>query len=245
MARKSKEQILAEEREKQEEIDRKADERIKAMLPGLITTITAEVTQKVIMAGGAGAGGAMGADMQGFIRNMAVDLAKIADPRNERKTVSPELAASREQARQRMLDLIVEARVAMQRGEEAPVYTLINKCFLGGIKFEPQQENATTHRMEDVEINWDRVPNQSMRPVCDKAKAIHAAYLDSISNGLGQLTPPPMGSWVITGNKIRRRGQFAEEPPVVQGIRRDQPSARQRKAIPVLGTLAEPVVEQV
>jgi hypothetical protein len=243
MARKSKAQIEAELEARQAEIDSKVEERVKAMLPSLVASMTTEITAKVMQAGG-GSGG-MGADMQGFIRNMAVDMAKIADPRNERKTVSPEVAASREEGRQKLMTLLSEAAVAVDKGEEAPIYVLINKCFLGGVKFEPQQENATTHRMEDVEINWLRIPNQSMRPVCVRAKAIHAAYLQSISNGIGQLGSPPPGSWVITGNKIRRRGMFADEPPATGGIRREDPAMRQRKTVPVLGTLAEPVVETI
>lgn len=243
MARKSKAAIQAEFEERQAEIDAKADERIKALLPGLIATITTEVTAKVMSAGGTGGG--MGADMRGFIQNMAVDLAKISDPRNERKTVSPEVAASREEGRQELMDLLVKAAVDRENGAEAPIYVLINKCFLGGVKFEPQQENATTHRMEDVEINWLRIPNQSMRPVSDSAKAIHAAYLKSISNGMGQLGSPAPGSWVITGNKIRRRGMHADEPPQIGSIRREEPMARQRKVVPVLGTLAAPVVETI
>lgn len=242
MARKSKAAIEAEFQERQAEIDAKADERIKAMLPGLIATITTEVTAKVMSAGG---GVGMGADMRGFIQNMAVDLAKISDPRNERKTVSPEVAASRSEGRQELMDLLVKAAVDHENGAEAPIYVLINKCFLGGVKFEPQQENATTHRMEDVEINWLRIPNQSMRPVSDSAKAIHAAYLKSISNGMGQLGSPAPGSWVITGNKIRRRGMHADEPPQIGSIRREEPAMRQRKSVPVLGTLAAPVVETI
>lgn len=242
MARKSKADILAEERQRADEINAKSEERITAMLPGLVASITAEVTAKLSQSGG---GGGMGADMRGFIQNMAVDLAKISDPRNERKTVSPEVAASREEGKSELMDLLIKAKLDYDAGQEPPIYILINKAFLGGVLFEPQQENATTHRMEDVEINWLSIPGQSMSPVCDKAKAIHAAYLKMISNGMGQLGSPPPGSWVITGNKIRRRGMFADEPPQMGTIRREEPAARQRKSIPVLGTLAEPLVEMI
>lgn len=247
MARKSKETILAEERAKQDEINSGIQAGIASALPGLIAQATAEI-MKVVGQQGGGASPAT-ADMQGFIRNMAVDLAKIADPKNERRTISPEMAAEREEGRQAMISLCMEAHRTYEDGGEPPIYVLTNKCFLDGVKYEPQQEDAVTHRMIDVEINWLRIPNQSMRPVNASAKAIHAAYLKSINNGIEQLPAPPPGPWVMTGNKIRRRGQF-HEPPAVGNvesmpIRREEPMARQRREIPVLGTLAAPVVENM
>lgn len=249
MARKSKEQILAEEKAKQDEITAGIQAGVAAQLPGLVAAATAEIMSRLGSLGvGMGGGDATGG-MAGLVKNMAVDLAKIADPRNERRTVSPEVAASREEGRKAMIDHLLEAQKAYEEGEEPPVYVLTNKCFLGGVKVEPQQENATTHRMEDVEINYLRIPNQHMRPVNERAKKIKAAYLQMISNGEGQLASPPPAPYVLTGNKIRRQGQH-QEPPQVGSIenmplRRHEPTARQRKEIPVLGTLAPPVVETI
>jgi hypothetical protein len=251
MARKSKEQILAEEKAKQDEINAGVQAGIASQLPSLVAAATAEIMSRLSSLG-IGAGGAAvdpTGGMAGLIKNVAVDLAKLADPRNERRTVSPEIAASREEGKKAMIDLLLEAQKAYEEGEYPPVYVLTNKCFLGGVKVEPKQENATTHRMEDVEINYLRIPNQHMQPVNGRAKKIKAAYLQMISNGDGQLASPPPAPYVLTGNKIRRQGQH-QEPPQVGSIesmplRRHEPTARQRKEIPVLGTLAPPVVETI
>lgn len=249
MARKSKEQILSEEKAKQDEINAGVQAGVAAVLPGLVAAATAEIMSRLGAMGVGMGGGGESAGMAGLVKNMATDLAKIADPRNERRTVDPEVAASREEGRKALIDLLLEAQKAYEAGEEPPVYVLTNKCFLGGVKVEPQQENATTHRMDDVEINYLRMPNQHMQPVNARAKQIKAAYLQMISNGLGQLASPPPSPFVLTGNKIRRQGQHSEPPQVGSiehmPLRRHEPTARQRKEIPVLGTLAPPVVETI
>lgn len=254
MARKSKAEILEEEERKQQEIQARAQEIVDKMLPGLVATATATIMERTggLMVGAQQAGGLnLGnlGGLEGILRSVATDFAKIADPKNERRSISPEVAAERASGRDEMMAAIKEAADDVMRTKdddhpiEPPVYVVTGKCFLLGIKIEPQQENATTHRMEDVEINWLLQPNQYMRPINPSAKKIHAAYLRMISNGADQLPPPPPGAYVLNGKNIRKRRIEQEAEQVGHPLRRADPAMRQRKEIPVLGTLAPPVVE--
>ena len=61
----------------------------------------------------------MPAGLEGLVRGIAVDFAKMADPRNERKTVSPEVAASREEGRKELMSLLIDAKLAARIAAEA------------------------------------------------------------------------------------------------------------------------------
>ena len=102
-----------------------------------------------------------------------------------------------------------------------------------------------TKRMVPVEINWNLTPNLAMKPVNKVAQDIYAKFLASIGSN-GQVPAGP-NSWVLTKNVIRRRAFDPDSATGTSeaGLIRQHPTARQRREIPVLGTIAQPMVETV
>lgn len=115
---------------------------------------------------------------------LALTLAQISDQGTQRKRIAPEVLAQRQRARERMNGLIHEARAAVAAGDKTkrPEYRVIGKMYLNERMLEPFIPGARGEPPRPVEIIWNGVPNDLMRPLNDTAKAIFAAYRESIGN---------------------------------------------------------------
>lgn len=271
MARKSRAEIEAELVERTEEVNRLADERLAGMLPGLIAEITTKVTQQLAESRVAAGISPEARDTdRGLVSALAVEIAKVGDPGNKRRTLDPDVAQKRAAARERMTRLMTEVHVNYEKAYLAkdremmerwtPVYTCRSKMYLGNVKIDPEFQDPITRQMVATQINWHRVPNEGMTPANEIAKAIHKEFLESI--GSVGLMATPKAAWVMSGNAILRsstnpatRAQVGMPPspgePGDAGRRDFDPrrpghsTVPEKREIAVLGNIAAPAVESV
>lgn len=110
-----------------------------------------------------------------LMRELALSLAELTNQGTGKVKVSPEVLMKREQARERMTNLIIAARA---EGKVA-TYQLRNKIFLNERLIEPFWINSA-HQSQPTEIDFLGVPNDAMVPVNDVAKEIFQAFKDSV-----------------------------------------------------------------
>jgi hypothetical protein len=119
--------------------------------------------------------GESGTDDQGsdatWMRALAMEISQLTDQGTGRKRVAPELMRSREQAREKMTQLIIDARAA---GKVA-TYRVKAKTLLCDRVVEPFWI-ASDHSAQPTIIDWDGIPNEAMTPENKTAKAIYDAY---------------------------------------------------------------------
>lgn len=223
---------------------------------------TAAATEKILatLAAARGSDGATAtagtaapaADMA-FADGLALAIAKLGSQGVGRdRIVAPEVIAARQTARQKMVDLIVAARVAVERGEgEPPAYQLRNKIFIGEHITEPIW-TAPGNIQKRTELDWDGVPNEHMIPINAVATAIHAEFMASIGSA-PSVTHSDIkdiiatsGGIVITGGSQSMRAHNKPPPTVGEGTAGETVKLRGRQtpgAIVehrVLGTVADP-----
>jgi hypothetical protein len=260
MARKSNAQIEAEALERVEEINREAEKRMQAMLPGLMAGFLAELTKHRADLGGGAAPVSAGGD-KALLEGLAHAMAKASDPGNRRRIVAPEIMQERAAARQAMKDAILRLHAA----GDVPVYTVVRVTFLNETLIHPQFFDLKSKAMKDQEINWPGVPNQSMVPANTAASEIHGHYLRSIGARAGhylmgfkkvggeiEQNEVPLHDLdapvVLTGKEIRRGHPGAPvgmEMSISDALspdpRRGNPASKPRTQA-VLGTTAQPAV---
>lgn len=195
-----------------------------------VTEVTTE-----LMAKAAKDGGASLPDFGAMFERMAMAIAEISDQGTSRKRVAPEILAARASAQARCIKLINEARAA---GLD-PEYKVIAKTYLSERFVEPWQPGPNKQPIQ-TEIIWKGMPNKAMRPINDVAKAIYAAFDESIGtqehiNGLDNrqhyMTP---GGVVVKGDpKVSRREIPAEMLEDVKITNNSDPTA---PFVQVLGT---------
>lgn len=234
MGRKSQAQIDAEASARQKEIDDAVANKVRALMPELAAQLAEQLGAARQVAGTSGT-----ADSdRSLINELVVGIAKMSDPNNKKRIVSPEVMAAREAARERMTTLLIEAHAQ----KKMPVYSLINKVYLKEIKIEPQYHDGK--RMVDQQINWPGVPNEAMVPVNDVAKAIHKEFLLSI--GEAKLKAPVVAPWVLSRGEIKRGhadhvgdlGNMESADPRMGG--NGAPVQRAPDQVRILGTVAKP-----
>lgn len=255
MARKSKEQILREEEDKLEAINFAAEERVKALLPGLIaeavkglaTTITGDRQE-------AAAATEITSKDRSLLSGLATAFVAAADPKNKNRTVDPAITAARREAHKRMVDLLTAANA---RGD-VPIYGVKVKMFLDNTKIDPEWRHEGTKKFHMTRIKWAKPPNQGMVPMNDVAKAIFAEYERSIGSVSAEGLPdapwldPSARAWVHSKDGIVLAPPIDEVPEMAEVTRAASPFAdprldssvgAPRKEIHVFGTLAPTVVE--
>lgn len=108
-----------------------------------------------------------------FMRLLAMEIANLSDQGTNRKRVSPEEMARREEAKDRMLDLIVKARASGAK----PVYRVMTEIYFGERKILPYRTDSQTKQAVPQLIDWSGIPNTALMPMDDTAKAIYAEFL--------------------------------------------------------------------
>lgn len=194
------------------------------------------------------------AGSQDWMQALAVTLAEIGNQGTGRKTVAPHILKQREDARGRMVDLILKARA---EGQPA-TYRLTAQVHLAERVIDPFW-TAADHTTKSTEIDWGGIPNDAMVPVNDTAKEIHAAFKDSVGT-MERVVPEerlgitPNGLIVrnaaVTDTVRRRTG--SEAPHTGDGTGEDvglkihhenQPG--RYKDVHILGTIQEPARQSI
>ncbi len=181
---------------------------------------------------------------QDFARQMALAIAEISDQGTQRKRVAPEILAQRDKARERMIELLVDARAKGLK----PEYRVTSMIYLNERIVVPFRQEA--NKAVPVEIIWPGEPNDAMRPLNDIARAIYREFQASrgstdapVDNRVLSLTP---GGLVIKGELPNRVIARADEAPFTDqlsikgetdGADPHDPNA---DFVHVLGTAADP-----
>lgn len=194
-------------------------------------------------------GGKAAPDMATFASmfdRMAMAIAEISDQGTARKRVAPEVLAARARAHERMIKLLNAAR---EDGDE-PEYRLVAKTYLSERFIEPFMPGPDK-RPIPTEIIWKGAPNQAMRPLNKVAKAIYAAFQESVGtqeklNGVDNrpfaMTP---GGVVVKGLPAAARRDIPQDlladDLIMPGGNIDPTASHVR----VLGTVAAPARQNV
>lgn len=165
-----------------------------------------------------------GRDSGDWADKLAMSISELTSQGSAKVRVSPEEMVRRAKAREKMIALIIEARAE----KKVATYQLKNKIFLNHRVIEPFYMNRE-RRMCPTEIDFLGIPNDVMVPLNDTAKAIFAAYRDSVGvvRGARGVTNPLPGedelamtaSGLVVRNKAvtqtqREHGVAATERPV-------------------------------
>lgn len=229
---------------------------IADLLPGIIAKLTP-----------AGAASPSTLDAN-WAEQLSMAIAKLTD-QGDKRFVPPDVLRFREKSRKRMIDLIVDARAqwseAKARGDAAraeslqPTYRLRNKVFLDEQLIEPMWID-TDHRAKPTIIGWPGVPNDAMEPQNECAKAIFAAFKDSVGN-VGEKDPSPVpkdklhttyGGLVVKtrppAHELRQVGGAYELHPAggpESVVIKHKPGQGEYETINVLGNVAAPARQRV
>ena len=250
MARKSKETIEREALERIDEINAAAEDRVKAMMPGILAELT-----KTLLAAKTNDGQAPTVSAQDttWMQGLATAIVGAADPRNKNRSVDPAVMAARKDAHKRMIALLTKAHA---EGGEKPIYLVKVKMFLDNTKIDPEWRDASK-QFHATKIAWDRIPNQGMLPQNDLAKEVFAEFERSIGTVSAEGVPDapwmnPGSPWVQTAEGIVLGRPLMDVPEIAQAaggakIFNDPRVAglpgEGRKETRVFGTIAPAVVE--
>lgn len=177
-----------------------------------------------------------------LLRGLAAAIAEISDTNSKVKRIPAAELEARAEARTRMEGLILDALAR----EEVATYELTRQVFLDEQLINPTYVNAAHVRCVQA-IDWAGVPDESMLPVNEAAKAVHEAYMRSIG---GRTKDAKVSFKRASDNpKLRVHGAASHdrEAPNVGTPRGDGGLRVHRPGMPgqvtemrVLGTLSEP-----
>lgn len=191
---------------------------------------------------------------QNLLNGLAVALAEIGSQGTGRKVIPPHVLKQQQDARDRMVDLILAAR-----NEKRPAtYRLKNKVVIAERIIEPFWI-ASDHTTKPTEIDWWGVPNEAMVPVNETAKAIHQEFLNSIGTYDKPVRDERLG--VTPGGLVVRNAAVTdtmmkrttgEAPHVGDGVVEDEGFKIHHKDAPgrykevhVLGTIQPPAQQTI
>lgn len=150
-------------------------------------------------------------DASALFRQMALAIAEISDQGTNRKRVAPEVLAAREDAKNRMGELIMKAQSL--KGNNRPRYRLVAKVYLREVLIEPYQRVG--NRNVPTEIFWSYAPNTAMRPVNEVAKEIYEQFVQWIGGAaeVNSMRGAPAPVWVTGGGAV-----IAGTPPSTASV---------------------------
>jgi|GEM_PF-5133593 len=252
MARLSKAEIEQRERERQHDIQESAKAMVQDMMPAIIAGLTTKLADARAAAGTEVAAESESARSdRSLVEALGVSIVKAADPKNRHQVVDPALLASRRNAHQEMVDLLIKFRAE----GVMPRYKLKAKSFLGNIKIDPQFQHPGTKAIMTQMVDYPKPPNAAMEPVNESAKLVYAAYRRSHATLAGDERQLPKLPWLgkapwIFGKEGIVKGNTVEEAPeriadpnaIFPDMRVFGSSEVPKKEVRVLGTEAPPVV---
>lgn len=184
----------------------------------------------------------------GALEALATAISAATDRDHGKVHVPPEEVAKRVRAREAMEALILRT---FDAGGEAPAYNLTQKCYLGEKHISPMWADVATRTTKATEIGWWDVPNEFMHPVNEKARAIHALFLDSIGGvkKRGENLRITPGGLTVRSGGLDPQGGHGPAPRVGRDIHQPEIVGRngERSSIVtrILGTLMPPAEQMV
>ena len=193
-----------------------------------------------------------------FAETLAMAFAQLNEQGNGRKYVDPKILRERNEARERMKQLIIGAR----REGQVPSYRVLAKTLLDNQVVEPMWVD-NNHTAQPTEIDWPGVPNDAMLPLNDAAKGIHAEFMASIGSRpasvLGAVPDATLdleygitaGGLVVKAGAIPRQNRRPSEGRTLNEVdgeglalhHKDAPGRFVEKRI--LGTIAQPARQNI
>ena len=190
--------------------------------------------------GGAVATPNIGTD-RAFVESLALSINELIDQGRPgaKRTVAPAVMAQRGRARERMVELLLNARA---RGI-LPEYHLTGACYLSETWIKPTWV-ANDHVERQRRVKWPGVPNQAMRPENGIAREVYAAFCESIGASATPAARDPLvkGFEVIGKDGTRPEmgaGQAASGFGAIE-LGDHRPADALQQPIHILGTIAEP-----
>ncbi len=179
-----------------------------------------------------------------FAHSLALALAEFNEQGGGKKYVDPKILKTRREANEKMWELIRQAHVDGQKA----TYSLTHKVVLDDQLIEPFFLGADRAPQQTV-IDWNGAPNGAMMPINDTAKAIHAAFRESVGSAEAQLPHQAMamtpGGLVVHGgaaghqrNAERLSKLAAASDPAGLNIHHKETAGG--KPVHILGTIAPP-----
>lgn len=232
-------------------VELKDTPEFKEAVSSAIADATDEITARILKKLTTARGGDTEAGDQGFAEGLAMAIANLSQQGIGFHKVAPDVLRARSEGRERMMEIIVQAKAEGQ----VPVYRLKNKVYLEEILIDPIYIDPASKEQRQTEIEWQSAPNEAMVPVNDTAKKIHKAFMDSIGNhptkvyeqkGLVGVT---QGGLVIrSGSKaVRPVTALAENTPIESGGLRipHKDKGGQYVEKNILGTVAPPARQTI
>lgn len=185
-----------------------------------------------------------------WMRALAMEISQLTDQGTGRRRVAPEVLRARQLAREKMTQLIIDARAA----KKLATYRVKAKCLLADRVVEPFWI-ASDHTAQPTIIDWDGIPNEAMVPENKTAKAIHEAFMESIGSSVRVVPEDALaitpGGLVVHGGAAAlssgRRQVSAGEPKHTGDASPEQGLNIHHKNAPgrfvekrILGSIAEP-----
>jgi hypothetical protein len=183
---------------------------------------------------------------QSMMRQLAMAIAEVSDPGNQRKRVSPEIMEARREGALRMETLVLDYAA---RGI-VPEYELTRAVYLAE-ELVPATYTDRDHVQRRTRIEWPGIPNEGMVPHNEAAREIHAAFLQSIGGATKNVTRESamLSGKDNTGNqsglKVMHKPEVKQGSPVGKPRNSGVTKVGRRQAgdvveTNVLGTVAEP-----
>ena len=242
MGRKSREQIEQEAAEKTAAMTQSPE--FQAAVAASVQAALADILPK-LQAAHTTAGTAPQGDTADFANQLAMAISQLTDQGTGRSRVAPEILDARRKARDRMINLLIEARA---EGKTA-TYQLKNKIHLDERIIEPVWIDAH-HTARPTEIDFPGVPNEAMIPLNDTAKAIFEAFMESIGSVAGGKgrdghALPGMETLAVTPKGVVVRNGAVSRTMAAKAVVSEGPmqSAYEPEAPQVNGAGPEPTVK--
>lgn len=217
-----------------------ASPEIQALIAAEVAKATAEIVAKL-----EAARGTIPADSGGdkkFAEHLAVSIAQLIDQGNPRakRSVAPELLASREAARLRMVQAIVDARAQNREAE----YKLVGEVYLSET-FIAREYTGDDHKSRQRVIIWPLAPNLAMRPNNETAAEIFrhfCAWIGHTVEDKGQHDPLIAGFRILDETAASTQTGAGEGALRQDGVRiRDNVTpGHYQDGVRILGSVAEP-----
>ncbi len=179
-----------------------------------------------------------------FAHSLALALAEFNEQGGGKKYVDPKILKTRREANERMWELIREAHI---EGKVA-TYGLTHKVVLADQLIEPFYLGAD-RAPKQTTIDWNSAPNGAMVPLNDTAKAIHAAFRESVGSTDAQLPHQAMamtpGGLVVHGGAASHQKNAERLSKLAAATDPDGLSIHHKdtaggKPMHILGTIAPP-----
>lgn len=213
MGRKSREQLDQEAADKAAAMTNSPEFQaaVASQVSAALEPLLAKLGDARVAAGSAPEGGD-----RSLMRELALSLAELTTQGSGKVKVSPEVIMLREESREKMVALIIEARAE----KKVPTYHLANKIFMNNRIIEPFWVHPSTKSVENTELDFWGIPNEAMVPANDTAKAIFKAYkgwigtihgVDSVANrlpGNDALSVTPNGLVIRNSATVDKRRQM-------------------------------------